>query len=61
MFQVKGMAGHKWFELGRIPSRTSARSPGVEILNFSPTLVTLVPQLEVLLKSAREGLQEQIA
>lgn len=44
MFQVKGMAGHKWF--GGIPSGTSAKPPGVEILNFSPTLVTLVPQLE---------------
>lgn len=52
MFQVKGMAEHMWFELGGAPSRTSARSPGVEILNSIPTLVTLVPQLEILLKAA---------
>lgn len=52
MFQVKGMAGHKWFELGRIPRNTSAKSPDVKILNFSPALVTWVPQLDILLKPA---------
>lgn len=54
-FEVKSMAVYKflkWFEFGEIPSRAGARSPGVEILDFSSTLVTLVLQLEVLMKPA---------
>lgn len=55
LFEVKSMAVYKflkWFEFGRIPGGASARSPGVEILDFSSTLETLVPQLEVLMKPA---------
>ena len=55
LFEVKRTAVYKllkWFEFGEIPSGASARSPGVEILDFSSALVTLVPQLEVLMKPA---------
>lgn len=40
LFEVKSMVVSKflkWFEFGGVPSRASARSPGVEILDISST------------------------